>query len=147
MKKSSSAPLRLAIPALAILALLTACAGKEEGGATGGGRTYTVRGQVTQLPDPASPGSGIYISHEAIDDYVNRSGEVEGMDPMNMPFPVKAGVSLDGIQPADVVEFDLHVDWQSEETPVEITRIRELPAGTKLDFRAAEPDKTKNQKP
>ncbi|HEX7183469.1 MAG TPA: copper-binding protein [Thermoanaerobaculia bacterium] len=141
---SPSAPLRLAIPTLAILALLTACAGKEEEDATGGGRTYTVRGQVTQLPDPANPGSGIYISHEAIDDYVGRSGEVEGMDSMNMPFPVGAGVSLEGIQPADVVEFDLHVDWESER-PVEITRIRELPASTKLDFRAAEPDK--NQKP
>jgi hypothetical protein len=145
MKKSPAATLFLAI--LAILLFLSGCAGKEEGGSEGSGRTYTVRGQVTQLPDPASPGSGLYISHEAIDDYVGRSGEVEGMDPMNMPFPVGAGVSMEGIQPGDVVEFDLHVDWQSEETPVKITRIRELPAGTRLDFRAAEPDKTKNQKP
>src|SRR5439155_14474945 len=32
------------------------------------GRTYTTRGQVVQLPDPAQPGSGLYLSHEAIDD-------------------------------------------------------------------------------
>lgn len=145
MKTSPSAPL---LAALAILLSLTGCAGEEGDGPAGGsGHTYTVRGQVTQLPDPASPGSGIYISHEAIDDYVNRSGEVEGMDPMNMPFPVASGVPLAGIQPGDIVEFELHVDWQSEERPVEITRIRELPPGTKLVFRAAEPDKTKNQKP
>lgn len=142
MKKSPAATL---LAAFAILLSLAGCAGKEGSDSQGGGHTYTVRGQVTQLPDPASPGSGLYVSHEAIDNYVARSGEVEGMDPMNMPFPVADGVSLDGIQPTDVVEFDLHVDWQSEETPVEITRIRELPAGTKLDFRAAEPDK--NQKP
>ena len=127
--------------ALALVAAI-GC-GERKAETAGRGHTYTVRGQVTQLPDPGSPGSSLYISHEAVDNFVGRSGEVEGMDPMNMPFPVADGVSLDGIAPRDVVEFDLHVDWEADRA-VEITRIRELPADTQLQFRAAEPDKHKN---
>jgi hypothetical protein len=124
---------------VAILGLATACAPqKHEESRAESGRTYTVRGQVTQLPDPAHPGSGLYLSHEAVDSFVDRDGKNVGMDPMNMPFPVAKGVSLAGIVPSDVVEFDLHVDWQAE-TPVEITRIRKLPPGTQLNFRAAKP--------
>jgi Copper binding periplasmic protein CusF len=119
--------------------------GERPAGTAERGHTYTVRGQVTQLPDPRSPGSGLYVSHEAVDNFVGRSGEVEGMNPMNMPFPVAEGVSLDGIAPRDVIEFDLHVDWQADRS-VEITRIRELPPGTKLDFRLARPDKQDNEK-
>ena len=44
---------------VAILSLATACAPqKHEESRAESGRTYTVRGQVTQLPDPAHPGSG-----------------------------------------------------------------------------------------
>jgi Cu/Ag efflux protein CusF len=121
-----------ALAAAAVLLLAAGCAGKSSG------RDYTVRGQVRQIPDPATPGSGLYIGHEAIDDWRGRSGEVEGMDPMTMPFEVADGVSLEGIEPADVIEFTLHVDWEAD-TPVEITRIRELPAGTQLVFREAKP--------
>ena len=125
---------RRAFAAVAVLLLAAGCA--AQGG--GPGRDYTVRGQVRQLPDPATPGSGLYISHEAIDEWVGRSGEVEGMDPMVMPFEVADGVSLEGIDVADVIELTLHVDWEAD-VPVEITRIRELPAGTKLVFREAKP--------
>lgn len=124
---------RRALTVLAVLLLAAGCAAKG-----GSGRDYTVRGQVRQLPDPATPGSGLYVSHEAIDEWVGRSGEVEGMDPMIMPFEVADGVSLEGIDVADVIEFTLHVDWEAD-TPVEITRIRELPKGTKLEFREARP--------
>lgn len=122
---------------------VTACGPQKDAApkvAEASGRTYTTRGQVTQLPDPANPGSGLYVSHEAIDDFVDRDGKTVGMDPMNMPFPVAEGVSLAGIVPADVVEFDLHVDWQAD-TPVAVTRIRKLPPGTKLVFNAAQPGK------
>lgn len=102
------------------------------------GRTYKVRGQVTQLPDPGNPGSGLYLQHEAVDTFVDREGKTVGMDPMNMPFPVADGVSLEGIAPADYVEFDLYVDWQAD-SPVAITRIRKLPPDTRLVFRAAKP--------
>jgi hypothetical protein len=119
-----------------LMALLTACKPRQE--ARKGGHTYTVRGQVIQLPDPAQRGSGLTLQHEAVDDFVGRDGKTVGMDPMSMPFPVAPGVSLAGIAPADVVEFDLNVDWQAD-TPVAITRIRKLPPGTKLVFRAAKP--------
>jgi Cu/Ag efflux protein CusF len=125
--------IKRAFTAAPILLLAMGCAAKE-----GPGRDYTVRGQVRQLPDPATPGSSLYLSHEAIDDWMSRSGEVEGMDPMTMPFEVADGVSLEGIEPADYIEFTLHVDWDAD-TPVTITRIRELPADTKLVFRAAKP--------
>lgn len=123
-----------------MIASLAACGSREapESGSRTTGHMYTIRGQVTQLPDPASPGSGLYLQHEAVDDFVDREGKTVGMDPMNMPFPVAAGVSLEGIAPADVVEFDLHVDWQAD-SPVAITRIRKLPPETRLVFRAAKP--------
>lgn len=123
---------------LTVLLNLAGCSGREE---TGAGRTYSLRGQVTQLPDPNNPGTGLYVNHEAIDDFVSRDGEMVGMDPMTMPFPVDDEVSLEGIQVGDVIELKLHVDWETEPA-AEIVEIRELPAGTKLVFRAAKPPET-----
>lgn len=119
-----------------IFGVLMNCTGKG----SDSGRTYTTRGQVVQLPDPANPGTGLTLNHEAVDQFMDRQGEIVGMDPMSMPFPVAKGVSLDGIQVGDVVEFKLHVDWNAEPA-AQITEVRELPAGTKLDFRAAKPQK------
>lgn len=118
---------------LAVLSL-AGCSGKESG------RTYTVRGQVVQLPDPNNPGTGLSINHEAVDDFVGRDGEMVGMDPMSMSFPVAGKVPLEGLEVGDVIEFKLHVDWGAR-PEVEIVEIRELPAGTKLVFRAARPKK------
>ena len=119
---------------LALFPLLAAgCGGQAEKRTTG--HTYTVRARVQQLP---SQGSGLYLEHEAIDNYVARSGKVEGMDSMTMPFPVGKGVSLEGIQPGDIVEVQLHIDWEADQ-PVEITALRELPRETQLDFRLAKP--------
>lgn len=119
---------------------LAGCAGKTEEP----GRTYTIRGQVTQLPDPNNPGTGLSLNHEAIDDFVTRDGEMTGMDPMTMSFQVDEKVSLDGIERGDVVEFKLHVDWGAD-TEVEIVEVRELPPGTKLEFRAAKPPKEEHE--
>mgnify|MGYP006187138485 CR=1 FL=1 len=101
-------------------------------------RQVTVAGRVAQLP---SQGSGLYLEHEAIDNYVARSGKVEGMDSMTMPFPVAKGVSLEDIQPDDIVEVQLHIDWAADDRQVEITAVRELPRDTRLDFRLAQPPK------
>jgi Cu/Ag efflux protein CusF len=121
-----------------LLALLFPLLAAGCGGQAGktGGHTYTVRARVQQLP---SQGSGLYLEHEPIDNYVARSGKVEGMDSMTMPFPVGKDVSLEGIQPGDVVEVQLHIDWEEEDLPVEITALRELPRDTPLEFRAANP--------
>lgn len=123
----------LALTCGAVLLLAAACAQEAKGG-----RDYTVRAQVVQTPDPAKHADGLYLYHEAIDDWMGRSGEVEGMDPMSMPFPVATGVPLAEIQTNDKVEVTLHVDWNAD-TPVEITRIRELPPDTEIVFRAAKP--------
>lgn len=124
-----------------LLCLLAAgCSGR---GDETGGQHYTVRGEVKQLPDPANPGTGLYVTHEAIDNWVGRSGEVEGMDSMTMPFPVDEDVSLDGIEPGDKIEFELHVDWEAD-LAVRITSLRELPPDTPLVFGSASPIKTPN---
>lgn len=121
---------------LAALLVIAGCAEQQD---QPSGRDYTVRGQVRQLPDPANPASGqFFVSHEAIDDWVGRDGKVVGMDPMMMSFEVAEGVSLEGLQRGDAIEFTLHVDWKAG-TPVEITAIRKLPPGTRLVFREAKP--------
>ncbi len=123
----------LALAGGAVLLLAAGCGEKPTAG-----RDYTVRAQVVQPPDAAT---GLYIYHEAIDDWVSRDGKMDGMDPMAMPFPVAQGVPLAGIQANDKVEVTLHVDWEAE-APVEITRVRELPPDTKLTFRAAKPPRS-----
>jgi Cu/Ag efflux protein CusF len=121
---------------LALLPLLAAgCGGRAEEKA--GGNTYTIRAKVQQLPTQEN--GGLMLEHEPIDNYVARSGRVEGMDSMTMPFPVAKDVSLEGIQAGDIVEVQLHIDWDAEERQVEIISVRELPPDTKLHFGEAKP--------
>jgi hypothetical protein len=101
-------------------------------------REYRVRGQVRQLPVAGDPSSSFQISHEAVDDFVDRQGEVVGMDPMVMSFPLAPGVSLAGLAVGDYIDFTLRVDWKAEPA-VEIREIHKLPPETRLDFRAARP--------
>jgi hypothetical protein len=103
-----------------------------------GGRDYTVRGRVAQLPEPGNPASGFVVAHQAVDDFVDRQGEVVGMDPMTMSFPLGPQVSLAGLAVDDPVEFTLHVNW-SAAPPVRITSVHKLPPGTPIVFRAARP--------
>jgi Cu/Ag efflux protein CusF len=107
-------------------------------GRSGQGHDYTVRGLLVQAPDSRA---GLYLYHEAIDDWVGRDGKLEGMDAMAMPYPVAPGVSLDGIKANDKVEITIHADWQSD-TPVEVTRVRKLSPDTQLVFRAAKPPRS-----
>ncbi|HEY2291267.1 MAG TPA: copper-binding protein [Thermoanaerobaculia bacterium] len=120
----------LALGALAVL-LAAGCARKERG------HNYIVRGQVVELPSPAN-GNLLQFHHEAVDDFVTREGKVEGMDSMTMPFLVARNVPLRDIKPGDKIEVILHVDWQADRA-VEITGLRKLAPGQKLDFRAAHP--------
>jgi len=122
--------------------MLAGCGGE---GASGGGEkaaaedlgppsaVYTVRGRVVTLPDPANPLSEFRVKHEAIDDFVDASGEVVGMSVMEMPFPLAKGVSLEGVEPGDVVEVTFAVWWQPRRH-YEATRVVELPRDTVLDF-------------
>jgi hypothetical protein len=105
-----------------------------------GGRDYTVRGRVDQIPRANEPASELMIAHQAIDGFVDREGKVSGMDSMTMSYPLAGGVETAGLAVGDPIEFTLHVDW-SADRPAEITRIRKLPPGTPLVFRAARPPK------
>lgn len=103
--------------------------------------TYTVRGQVVVIPSAERPFDDLEIRHEAIPDYKMRNGEVNvtasgapGMVSMTMGFPVAEGVSLEGIEPGDKVEFVFITTWGEKYPEYEVTEIRELPAETELHF-------------
>jgi hypothetical protein len=121
-------------PAFILLLLAAGCGAR--------GRDYTVRALVVQAPDAASiagnSAGSLYLYHEPIDDWVGRDGKRDGMDTMAMPFPVAGGVPLAGVAANDKVEVTLHVDWTADR-PIEITRLRKLPADTRLVFRSARP--------
>ncbi|QDU72202.1 copper-binding protein [Mucisphaera calidilacus] len=114
------------------LLTLAAC---EEQTPQGETQVYTVRGEVVSLPSPAN--ANMSIMHEAIPTFVDKKGEVVGMETMTMPFPVASDVSLEGIEPGDPVEFVFVMDWNKG--GYELTSIIELPAETELDLTAADP--------
>jgi hypothetical protein len=95
--------------------------------------TYTVRGEVTQLPEPGAEGSDLMVRHEPIPDFKNAKGEVVGMNAMTMPFPVSNDVSLDGIAVGDKVRLTFEVQFQPA-TSFVTTEIDRLPPDTELDF-------------
>jgi hypothetical protein len=118
---------------LVLLLLAAGCGAK--------GRDYTVRALVVQAPGATNTaGTSLYLYHEPIDDWVGRDGKRDGMDTMAMPFPVAGGVPLAGVAANDKVEVTLHVDWTADRA-IEITRLRKLPADTRLVFRSARPER------
>lgn len=100
--------------------------------------TYTVRGEIVDLPDPEDPTSGFFVYHEAIDTFRGMDGKVVGMSSMTMPFAVDEDLDLEGLQRGDKVEFDLHVDWEGDPATL-VTRVEKLPPDTTLEFRGAQP--------
>ena len=92
---------------------------------------YTVRGRVDVLPTDAEPRMQIY--HEEIPDFVNIEGEVSGMAAMSMPFGVAEGVSLEGLEAGDFIEFTFEVDWDTDDR-LRVTAIDELPEDIELEL-------------
>ena len=103
-------------------------------------RTYTVRGEVVELPSPGAAGSQFQVHHEAIPGFVDQHGEVVGMSSMTMPFPLGDGLQLDGLELGDKVELDFVVDWSPGRRGWSATRVSELPPDTQLDFSADMPE-------
>lgn len=99
-------------------------------------QVYEVRGVIQELPDPQDPLSGLYIRHEAIDDWVGMDGEIQPMDAMTMPFPVSEDVTFEGIATGDKVTFTLEVNYDADPA-VQVTEMTRLPEDTELDFRDA----------
>ena len=101
--------------------------------------TYTVRAEVVGVPDPERKDDRqLRIHHEAVPDFVGFEGEVVGMASMTMPFPVAGDVDLEGVEEGDPVEVTFEVRWEGS-PPLRIVELRELPAGTELDFESEEP--------
>lgn len=125
----SAAPATHPAIAAAVLLALAGCAGcaEREDRAVVSGRNYRLRGVVVALPGAGD--ASLTLSHEALPDFVDSRGELVGMDAMTMPFPLGRDVALEGVEVGDQVECTLHVDWEAER-PVEVTVVRELPAGS-----------------
>lgn len=102
--------------------------------------TYTVRGQIEDLPEAGRPGSSLLIHHEAIDNYVNLfvPDTEKGMNSMVMPFTPAPGLSLEGLAVGDKVEFTWELRRQGDPRTA-VTEIRKLPADTVLTFGKAKP--------
>jgi Cu/Ag efflux protein CusF len=94
-----------------------------------------VRGEVVQAPSPVAAGIQVLVRHEAIDDFVDASGKVVGMDAMVMPFEVAPQFMARDLAVGEKVEVRFSMDWSEPRLRVE--RIDRLPPGTTLVFRAA----------
>ncbi len=100
---------------------------------SGADQTYTVRAIVDALPSGDARQS-LSLHHEAIPQFVGKTGAVTGMKEMIMPFQDLApGVSLAGIAVGDPVEVDFEVRWNQPPRTL-VTRIVKLPPGTKLNL-------------
>lgn len=105
--------------------------------------TYTVRGDVVELPDPSNPRTAFRVHHEAIDDFKDRDGKVVGMNSMTMEFTPAQPSVLVGLAKGDKIELVFET-WPQGQPPMQylenrVTSIRKLPAETQLEFGVARP--------
>jgi hypothetical protein len=132
-------------PVIAALALflVAACDRKQPAAIAPADQTYTIRAQVTALPDP--PKQALRLHHEAIPTFVGSDGKVEGMEEMEMEFPFLApSASLKGIAVNDLIEATMEIRWKSEPR-FQLTSIRKLSPGTHLSI--SPPEKKPEQAP
>ncbi|MEL7473117.1 MAG: copper-binding protein [Planctomycetota bacterium] len=107
---------------------------------------YETRGVVTSLPDPANPIAEFRIQHEPIHDFLDKDGNMVGMNAMDMSFPALApGVSIDGIGVGDKVVFAFDVAWDGDPR-WSVTRIDKIDADTVLEFGVAVPPTGENDR-
>ena len=117
------------ISALLMLVLTAACEKKPAAPP----ESYRVRAQVRQLPAAGAARGEILVRHEAIPEFKNADGEVVGMEPMSMSFPLADLALVDGLAVGDRVEMSFDVSWHGG-NPLSITAIEKLPADTRLAF-------------
>ncbi|MEL7060224.1 MAG: copper-binding protein [Acidobacteriota bacterium] len=130
---------RSTVVALA-LSMLAGCGGPAtEDDADADVAVYDMRAIVRQLPDASRPGSEFLVHHEPVPTFVDSEGNEVGMDSMVMGFPLADRSMLDGIEIGDRVELRLEVAWEGS-PPIAITRLEELPDGTRLSFESATED-------
>lgn len=96
--------------------------------------TYTVRGEVFELPEKGKPQREFKVHHEAIDNFVDSEGKVVGMNAMTMAFPPGDGVSISDLSLGDKIELTFSV-WRTDKSlDWFATKIVKLPADTQLTF-------------
>jgi len=98
-------------------------------------RRYPVRAEIVRLPEKR--GGYLTVRHEAVDDFVDVTGELVGMSSMVMEFPVARGASIEGLKVGDKIEATLVVDFTRGYG--ELDHIKKLPRSTALQFRKARP--------
>jgi len=119
-----------------LLLLLAACSAPPPS-APAGARVYVVRGEVVQAPSPVAAGTQVLVRHEAIDDFVDASGTVVGMDAMIMPFDAATPLVAKDLVVGEKVQVRFSMDWKEPRLRVE--GIERLPPGTVLRFERARP--------
>ncbi len=127
-------PVHRAFRPATLLLLLAACSAPPPP-APAGVPVYVVRGEIVQPPSTVVAGTQVLVRHEAIDDFVDATGKVVGMDAMVMPFEVATTLVPRGLAVGDKVEVRFSMDWKEPRLRVE--RIERLPVGTALEFRTA----------
>ena len=95
--------------------------------------TYTVRGEVVEVPVAGNQMTSFRVKHEPIREYTDREGKVVGMGTMTMSFTPGPGVSLEGIEKGDKVELVWEM-WYKPRMRERVTSIRELPADTVMNY-------------
>lgn len=115
--------------ALAVLVVAIACG--RGGTLPPPDATYTVRGQVLEVPRQA--GGELTVHHEAVPDFRDRQGKPSSMDSMAMPFSVAREVSLAAVAPGDKVELTFEVRWEGAPT-LQVVKLTELPESTQLEL-------------
>ena len=72
---------------------------------------YTVRGMIAQKNEGGDGSASLMILHEAVEGFRNRDGHEVRMDVMMMPFEVKRGLALEGMDAGDKVKIHFSVHW------------------------------------
>lgn len=102
------------------------------------GARYTTQGRVYSVVTPDSPASEFKIYHEAIPNFVNGQGEVEGMTSHPMSFPRAAeGIDIESLEVGQAVRFTFDVTWEPTAKWV-ITELELLPDDTRFAFEKPE---------
>lgn len=105
--------------------------------------TYTVRGEIAELPADDDPASEFRVHHESMPHYQRPDGTL-GMNSMIMPFPPAASLSLEEFTVGDTIEMTFEVDYDATTNAIlafRATKVTKLPEGTALDFSPlAKPD-------
>jgi len=109
---------------------------------------YTTQGIIDTIP--ASPLDEFMVRHTPIPDFQSQLDQTPpaGMPAMTMPFPLAEGVELIDLAEGDIVEIDFAVFYSRDTGSLvgyETREIRQLAAGTQLDF--GSPDTPTNEDP